>query len=64
MSATLLLAEDSLTIQRIIDLTFASEGIRVIATPGHTVGHQSLVVATTRGDVVLAGQAVHAFQRV
>jgi len=35
------------------------EGIRIIATPGHTVGHQSLVVATTRGDVVLAGQALY-----
>jgi N-acyl homoserine lactone hydrolase len=35
------------------------EGIRILATPGHTVGHQSLVVATARGDVVLAGQAVY-----
>jgi glyoxylase-like metal-dependent hydrolase (beta-lactamase superfamily II) len=35
------------------------EGIRIIATPGHTVGHQSLLVATTRGDVVLAGQALY-----
>jgi len=34
-------------------------GIRVVATPGHTVGHQSLVVATAEGDVVLAGQAVY-----
>jgi glyoxylase-like metal-dependent hydrolase (beta-lactamase superfamily II) len=34
-------------------------GIRVIATPGHTVGHQSLVVATAEGDVVLAGQALY-----
>jgi glyoxylase-like metal-dependent hydrolase (beta-lactamase superfamily II) len=35
------------------------EGVRVVATPGHTVGHQSLVVATTRGNVVLAGQALY-----
>jgi glyoxylase-like metal-dependent hydrolase (beta-lactamase superfamily II) len=35
------------------------EGIRIIATPGHTVGHQSLVVATARGDIVLAGQALY-----
>ena len=35
------------------------DGIRVVATPGHTVGHQSLVVATARGDVVLAGQALY-----
>jgi glyoxylase-like metal-dependent hydrolase (beta-lactamase superfamily II) len=35
------------------------EGIRIVATPGHTVGHQSLVVATARGDVILAGQALY-----
>jgi N-acyl homoserine lactone hydrolase len=35
------------------------DGIRVLATPGHTIGHQSLVVATARGDVVLAGQALY-----
>jgi glyoxylase-like metal-dependent hydrolase (beta-lactamase superfamily II) len=35
------------------------DGIRIVATPGHTVGHQSLVVATARGDVVLAGQALY-----
>ncbi len=34
-------------------------GIRIVATPGHTIGHQSLVVSTDRGDVVLAGQAVY-----
>lgn len=34
-------------------------GIRIIATPGHTIGHQSLVVTTAAGDVVLAGQAVY-----
>ena len=32
-------------------------GVRVIATPGHTRGHQSLVVETAEGTVVLAGQA-------
>ena len=36
-----------------------AEGIRVIATPGHTAGHQSLAVETSRGVVVLAGQAVY-----
>ena len=35
------------------------DGIRILATPGHTVGHQSLVVSTARGDVVLAGQALY-----
>ena len=34
-------------------------GIRLLATPGHTPGHQSAVVATSEGDVVLAGQAVY-----
>lgn len=31
--------------------------VRVIPTPGHTPGHQSLVVSTADGTVVLAGQA-------
>lgn len=34
-------------------------GIRVVPTPGHTPGHQSLVVETDAGRVVLAGQAVN-----
>ena len=34
-------------------------GIRIFATPGHTPGHQSLVVDTPDGPVVLAGQAVY-----
>ena len=32
-------------------------GLRIIPTPGHTPGHQSLVVETRKGRVVLAGQA-------
>lgn len=32
-------------------------GIKVIPTPGHTAGHQSLVVETKQGRVILAGQA-------
>ena len=35
------------------------DGIRIIATPGHTPGHQSLVVETPAGPHVLAGQAVY-----
>jgi N-acyl homoserine lactone hydrolase len=35
------------------------EGIRIVATPGHTPGHQSLVVETAAGRVVIAGQAVY-----
>ena len=34
-------------------------GIRILATPGHSPGHQSLLVATRRGPVLLAGQAVY-----
>jgi N-acyl homoserine lactone hydrolase len=33
-------------------------GLRLIPTPGHTAGHQSLVVDAPDGTVVLAGQAV------
>ncbi|MEU3225422.1 N-acyl homoserine lactonase family protein [Streptomyces sp. NPDC006976] len=32
-------------------------GIRIVPTPGHTQGHQSLVVRQSDGTVVLAGQA-------
>ena len=35
------------------------DGFRIVATPGHTKGHQSLVVDTVNGRVVLAGQAVY-----
>ena len=34
-------------------------GIRILATPGHTAGHQSLLVETTRGRVLLTGQAIY-----
>lgn len=32
-------------------------GLRLIPTPGHTDGHQSLVVETRQGRLILAGQA-------
>jgi len=32
-------------------------GLRIVPTPGHTDGHQSLVVETKQGRVILAGQA-------
>jgi N-acyl homoserine lactone hydrolase len=34
-------------------------GLRIIPTPGHTPGHQSLVVDTGDGRVVIAGQATN-----
>ena len=33
--------------------------VRIVPSPGHTRGHQSLVVETRRGPVVLAGQAIY-----
>jgi glyoxylase-like metal-dependent hydrolase (beta-lactamase superfamily II) len=35
------------------------DGVRIVPTPGHTDGHQSLLVETRQGRVVLAGQAVN-----
>jgi glyoxylase-like metal-dependent hydrolase (beta-lactamase superfamily II) len=34
-------------------------GVRAVPTPGHTPGHQSLVIDDEEGPVVLAGQAVY-----
>ncbi len=34
-------------------------GIRIFATPGHSPGHQSLVVERPEGALLLAGQAVY-----
>ncbi len=35
------------------------EGVRIIPTPGHTPGHQSLIVDTGAGRIVIAGQCVY-----
>ena len=32
-------------------------GVRILPTPGHTPGHQSVVVARSDGTVVVAGQS-------
>ena len=32
-------------------------GLRLVPTPGHTAGHQSMIVDTNDGPVVLLGQA-------
>jgi N-acyl homoserine lactone hydrolase len=36
-----------------------AEGVRVVATPGHTVGHQSVVVETADGGAVMIGDAAY-----
>jgi len=36
-----------------------AEGVRVVATPGHTVGHQSVLVDTPDGDAVMIGDAAY-----
>jgi N-acyl homoserine lactone hydrolase len=38
--------------------TEVAPGLRLIPTPGHTAGHQSLVVETSDGTIVLVGQAL------
>ena len=38
--------------------TEVAPGLRLVPTPGHTLGHQSLVAVAPDGVVVLAGQAV------
>jgi glyoxylase-like metal-dependent hydrolase (beta-lactamase superfamily II) len=36
-----------------------ASGVRAMPTPGHTPGHQSLLVETRQGRILLAGQAVN-----
>lgn len=38
--------------------TEVAPGMRLVPTPGHTSGHQSLVIDAPEGVIVLAGQAV------
>ena len=47
-----------LTYELVDDEIEVAPGLRLIPTPGHTPGHQSLAVATSEGSVVFAGQAV------
>jgi glyoxylase-like metal-dependent hydrolase (beta-lactamase superfamily II) len=42
--------------------TEVAPGIRLIPTPGHTAGHQSLVIDGADGPVVLAGQALQSMR--
>ncbi len=36
-----------------------ADGLRLIATPGHTPGHQSVVLESDEGTAVIAGQCVY-----
>jgi N-acyl homoserine lactone hydrolase len=36
-----------------------AEGVRVVATPGHTIGHQSVFVDTADGGAVMIGDAAY-----
>jgi N-acyl homoserine lactone hydrolase len=38
--------------------TEVAPGLRLIPTPGHSPGHQSLVITTRAGTAILAGQAI------
>lgn len=41
-----------------------ADGVTIIATPGHTPGHQSLVVDSMDGRTVIAGQCVYKLDEV
>jgi len=57
------LVRDALAIERLAYRTVEGDhellpGLRLVPTPGHTAGHQSLLVQTDAGTVVLLGQAM------
>ncbi len=39
--------------------TEIADGVRVVATPGHTAGHQSVIVATEAGEELMIGDAAY-----
>jgi len=66
---------DEYTIQEWVDFPGASyvehdgeaellPGIRLVPTPGHTAGHQSVVVETEEGLVVLGGDVAYSFREL
>jgi N-acyl homoserine lactone hydrolase len=38
---------------------FGDGSVRVVYTPGHTLGHMSVVLRTGRGEVLLAADAIY-----
>jgi N-acyl homoserine lactone hydrolase len=47
-----------LSYELLVGETEVAPGLTLVPTPGHAPGHQSLVIETSDGTVVLAGQAV------
>lgn len=41
-----------------------TDGVRIMETPGHTPGHQSVVVDTADGPVVIAGQCAYKIDEI
>jgi N-acyl homoserine lactone hydrolase len=39
-------------------------GVRLVPTPGHTAGHQSVLVETDEGLVVLGGDVAYTFREL
>jgi N-acyl homoserine lactone hydrolase len=37
---------------------FGDGSVRVVFTPGHTMGHMSVVLRTAKGEVLVAGDAI------
>ena len=54
MAQTLLLADDSVTIRRVIELTFADERVRVVSVSSGREAIARMEVAADRPDIVLA----------
>ena len=54
MAETLLLADDSVTIRRVIELTFADERVRVVSVSSGREAIARMEVAADRPDIVLA----------
>ncbi len=52
------LALDTKDYRRLHGETEILPGLTVVPTPGHTAGHQSLIVATSAGPVLLGGQSM------
>jgi glyoxylase-like metal-dependent hydrolase (beta-lactamase superfamily II) len=49
--------------RRAIDL-FGDGSVRLISTPGHTAGHQSVLVATEEGSVLVVGDAAYTVRSI